>query len=134
MISKSLPYWPIVAGLSPSPWYNLQLALVRCRWAILPPACLWGASFPLALAAVAKRGQDAGRMVGGVYAANTLGAIAGALAASLWLIPFFGTQNCERVLVGVSILAALLALAPIFWQSRSSSTSSPSRGLSIAVR
>ena len=28
VISESLPYWPIVPGLSPSPWYTLQLDLV----------------------------------------------------------------------------------------------------------
>ena len=83
MISESLPYLPIVPDLSPSPWYTFQLDLMRCLWAVLPPACLWGASFPLALRAVASRGQDPGRLVGGVYAANTIGAIAGALAFSL---------------------------------------------------
>ncbi len=113
MISKSFPYWPIVPELSPSPWYNFQLDLVRCLWAILPPACLWGASFPLALAAVASRGQDPGRLVGGVYAANTIGAIAGALVFSLLLIPSIGTAGAERVLIGLAAAAALVALIPL---------------------
>ena len=39
---------------------QFQIDLVRCLWAILPAACLWGASFPLALAAVASPGQDGG--------------------------------------------------------------------------
>ena len=39
---------------------------------------LWGASFPLALAAVArKRARIPAGLVGRVYAANTIGAIAG---------------------------------------------------------
>jgi spermidine synthase len=113
MISESLPYWPIVPGLSPSPWYTFQLDLVRCLWAVLPPACLWGASFPLALAAVAARGQDPGRLVGGVYAANTIGAIAGALAFSLFLVPAIGTAGAERVLIGLAATAALIALLPL---------------------
>ena len=113
MISGSLPYWPIQPGLSSSPWYTLQLDLVRCLWAVLPPACLWGASFPLALAAVASRGQDPGRLVGGVYAANTLGAIAGALAFSLVLIPGIGTAGAERALIGLAAAAALVTLAPL---------------------
>jgi spermidine synthase len=54
MISQSLPYWPVAPTLSPSPWFTFQLDLARCFWAVLPPACLWGASFPLALAAVAS--------------------------------------------------------------------------------
>ena len=113
MISQSLPYWPIVPGLSPSPWYTLQLDLVRCLWAVLPPACLWGASFPLALAAVAFRGQDPGRLVGGVYAANTIGAIAGALVFSLLLVPALGTAGAERALIGIAAAAALVALVPL---------------------
>ena len=36
-----------------TPWFTLQLDLVRCFWVVLPGAMLWGASFPLALAAVA---------------------------------------------------------------------------------
>ncbi len=43
---------------------------------------LWGASFPLALAAAATRGEDPARLVGGIYAANTGGAIVGALASA----------------------------------------------------
>jgi spermidine synthase len=113
MISESLPYWPIVPGLSPSPWYTFQLDLVRCLWAVLPPACLWGASFPLALVAVASRGQDPGRLVGGVYAANTIGAIAGALVFSLLLVPAIGTAGAERVLIGLAAAAALVTLLPL---------------------
>src|SRR4029077_17791384 len=106
----SLPYWPIVPGLSPSPWYNFQLDLVRCLWAVLPPACLWGASFPLALMAVASPGQDPARLVGGVYAANTIGAIAGALVFSLLLVPATVRAGAERVLIGLAAAAALVAL------------------------
>ncbi len=113
MMSESLPYWPIVPALSASPWYTFQIDLVRCLWAVLPPACLWGASFPLALAAVAVRGQDPGRLVGGVYAANTIGAIGGALAFSLLVVPALGTAGAERVLIGVAALAALAACLPL---------------------
>ena len=115
MISQSLPYLPIVPGLSPSPWYTFQLDLMRCLWAVLPPACLWGASFPLALAAVAAHGQDPGRLVGGVYAANTTGAIAGALVFSLLLVPAIGTAGAERALIGLAAAAALVALLPLLW-------------------
>jgi spermidine synthase len=113
MISESLPYWPIVPGLSSSPWYTFQLDIVRCLWTVLPPACLWGASFPLALAAVASPGQDPGRLVAGVYAANTIGAIAGALVFSLLLVPAIGTAGAERVLILLAAAAALLAMAPL---------------------
>ena len=49
MLSQSLPYWPVNPLLSTSPWYTFQIDIVRCLWALLPAALLWGASFPLAL-------------------------------------------------------------------------------------
>lgn len=111
-LARSLPYWPIDPSLSANPWYDFQLDLMRCIWAILPAACLWGASFPLALAAVASPGQDPGRLVGGVYAANTVGAIVGAVGSSMLLIGWVGTQKAQGLLIGLSAVAALLLFAP----------------------
>ncbi|HEY1860451.1 MAG TPA: fused MFS/spermidine synthase, partial [Gemmataceae bacterium] len=112
-LASSLPYWPINPHLSTSPWFNFQLDLLRCAWAILPATCLWGASFPLALAAGATPGGDPGVLVGRMYAANTVGAIIGALGASLFLIPTLGTRDAQRVLIGLSGAASLFLLAPV---------------------
>jgi spermidine synthase len=121
MLTESLPYWPVNPSLSPSIWFNFQIDLMRCMWAIMPATLLWGASFPLALAAVASRGQDPGKLVGGVYAANTLGAILGAVSFSMIIIPWHGaeghgTQDAQRVLIAVAALAALIALGPMLWE------------------
>ncbi|MGH9480043.1 MAG: spermidine synthase, partial [Terriglobales bacterium] len=113
MLGDSLPYWPVNPLLSTSPWYIFQIDLVRCLWAILPAAVLWGASFPLALAAVAAPGDEPGLLVGQVYAANTLGAIVGALAFSLELVPLVGTHNCERILIVVAAISALFVLGEV---------------------
>jgi spermidine synthase len=118
MLSSSLPYWPINPYLSTSLWYTFQLDIVRCLWAILPAALLWGASFPLALASSA-RGGDPGRLVGHVYATNTGGAILGALAFSMVLIPWIGTRHSESVLIGICIVSALIVLLPVVWRSHS---------------
>ncbi len=79
---------------------------------MLPAACFWGASFPLALASVAPDGRDLDRWSGLVYGANTLGAIVGATAATLVLLPLLGTQQSERVLVAATALGASLLLVP----------------------
>lgn len=113
MLTESLPYWPINPSISPSIWFNYQLDIVRCMWVVLPGAILWGASFPLALAAVAERGQDPGRLVGGVYAANTVGAIVGSLGCGLLMVVTLGTQVSQMVLIVVSALAGLVMLAPV---------------------
>ena len=124
MIADSLPYWPINPMLSGSPWQTFQLDMARCLWAILPPALFWGASFPLALAAVARPGEDSGKLVGGIYAANTLGAIIGALAVSLVLVPWIGTQDTTRVILAMAALGAAVVLGPLAWETSSAVTAS----------
>ena len=111
-LTESLPYWPINPSITSDPWLVLQLDLVRCLWAVLPGAILWGASFPLALASVASGGQDPARLVGGVYAANTVGAIVGALTASLILVAWIGSQHAQQVLIISSMMGGLLMIEP----------------------
>ena len=110
-LMKSMPFWPIDVTLTTDPWLKVQLDMVRCLWAVLPAAILWGASFPLALASVAARGQDPGRLVGGVYAANTFGAILGSLGASMVYAFGLGSQHSQQVLIAVSAISGLLMLA-----------------------
>jgi spermidine synthase len=112
MFAESLPYWRLDPADFANPWAKFRFDLVRCLCAVPPAACLWGASFPMALAASARNGQDSGRLVGRVYAANTIGAIVGAIGFSIVLIPGIGTQNSQRLLIGLSMASALLALAP----------------------
>jgi spermidine synthase len=113
-LTESLPYWPINPSLVTTPWYTLQLDVVRCMWVVLPGAMLWGASFPLALAAVASTEHDAARLAGGIYAANTVGAILGSLVVSFILVPWIGSSHSTQVLIIISALSALLMLEPSY--------------------
>src|SRR5262249_13748777 len=121
-------YWPINPRLSWGPWSTFQLDFVRCVWAILPATILWGASFPLALAAVAAPGQDPGRLVGRVYAANTAGAVVWALGASLFLVGWVGLPNSHWVFLVVSSLAALLMFLSWLWSYRANPAVGPDWG------
>jgi spermidine synthase len=110
MLTQSLPYWPVTPAQAPTVWVNFQLDLVRCLWAILPATLLWGASFPLAVAATARPGRDAARLVGRLYAANTAGAIAGAAGCSMLLIPWIGTQHTQQLLIAAAGVAGVILL------------------------
>ncbi|MEP6715330.1 MAG: fused MFS/spermidine synthase [Terriglobia bacterium] len=117
-IINGLPYWKDDVLDTHDVWHMYFLDLKRCLWAILPATLFWGASFPFACAAIVvpdEEGpeEDSSRVTGGVYAANTLGGIVGALAVSLWLIPSIGSQNTERVLLLTAVLSGLIALTPI---------------------
>ena len=64
------------------------------------------------MAAAAAPGDDPGKLVGGIYAANTIGAILGALTSSLWLVGEVGTRQVERYMIASCIAAAVIMLAP----------------------
>ncbi len=116
-LMQSLPYWPVPTA-HVDPWINFQMSLSDCLWALLPPTILWGASFPLALAVAAARGQDNARLFGNIYAANTLGGIIGGVGFSIVLIPLQGMQYGQRLLIVLAAFAAALMLVPWLWQSR----------------
>ncbi len=109
-VTQALPYWPVDVTIESSPWIRMQMDLVRVLWAMLPAAVLWGASFPLALGAAAGKGQDPGRLVGGLYAANTVGAIVGSLATGLVMVAWVGSQLTQQLVIVASAVAGMLAL------------------------
>jgi len=109
VIAKVLPY---SSPLRFTPIGVLHaLHALRSIEVLLPATILWGMSFPLALAAAAQ--DDTGRSTGNLYAANTLGAVAGALGVSLVTIPRWGTRGSEQILIaaaGTSALVTFLAV------------------------
>jgi spermidine synthase len=117
MAAQQLPYWPVYPSLA-SAWFNFQLDVARSLFTMFPGAVLWGASFPLAVAAAMHGNSDdgdaTGRTVGRVYAANTLGAITGSLLSGLVLVPLMGTHSTQRVLIMLSVISAAVALVPLF--------------------
>ena len=98
-----------------------QLALLAlCLGTLLPVTALLGLGFPLLLhlclpgpqgVEAAPRSAGAQRAAGRLYAWNTAGAIAGALAADLVLIPRLGLQGPYLVFAGLLLAAGLWTLA-----------------------
>lgn len=111
---RDVPFWPIDPEWAGGPWVQFKVDFVRALWIVLPAATLWGASFPLALAAAAAPGTDPGRLVGRVYAANTLGGILGALLTSLFVISHLHTNGGQRLLIALAAVSAGLVLVPRF--------------------
>jgi spermidine synthase len=109
MLTESIPYAPLTPATSE--WSSFQIEIWRCLSVVLPGAILWGASFPLALAASAAQGRDPGRLVGGVYAANTAGAIAGSIGGVL-MAAQIGSQHAQQTAILVSAFSAAILLAP----------------------
>jgi spermidine synthase len=111
-LTVALPHWPVDPSLSIGPLYTFQMDLVKTAFTVLPGAILWGASFPLALAAIGTKDADPGVVVGTTYAANTVGAIVGSVVSGLVLIPSslgtHGTQKFILVIAGISAVMMLV--------------------------
>ncbi len=58
-----------------------------------PSAAFLGASFALAARLYVGQGRPVGASTGRLYGLNTLGAIVGATATTIWLIPLLGIQR-----------------------------------------
>lgn len=110
VIGYVLPYWLSAHPAEQSAWTRMSLDFFRTMLALLPATCLWGASFPLAVAAAANGKTENGRLVGRLYCANTLGAIIGAVGVSLIAVPAWGSQGAERCLTLICGCAGLLML------------------------
>jgi len=113
LIGRLPVVWLLLAGWLPDSFALRQLAaLLACFLTLVPVCGVLGLTFPLLLHLVrAPRSAtpvqaDAGRL----YAWNTAGAIAGALAAHLWLLPRLGLQPPYLVFAGLLLLGGLWAL------------------------
>ena len=110
-IVYQLPLWQPTTTFLPwvrsSPPLTFAFDAFRCAAALLPAAVLWGASFPLTLAA---GGADFGRHVARINAINTAGALAGALGLTLIGIPYLGSQRSQQALVLLAAVAGVAVL------------------------
>ena len=112
MLARWLPYLPASAVEGANIWTVFRTDGLRGLAAIFPAPLFWGASFSIGLSALASRQEDQAGLVGRLSAANTLGAIAGALLTALVLIPRLGTQHAQQVMAVLSVLAGAVALNP----------------------
>ncbi|MCU1326816.1 MAG: Spermine synthase [Bryobacterales bacterium] len=110
MLSQKLPYFQGNVDSVAGPWKDFLGDVWRTTLAVFLPALLWGASFPLALAAAARKDSDPAKLVGGIYGANTIGAILGSILFSLVFLPAFGSRASEQMLIGIALVGGLIVL------------------------
>jgi len=85
-----------------------ELVRFSCAFFLLIcPAVLLGLSFPLILNLYSREMRRAGTSVGGVYAANTVGAILGSLVAGFVLLPRQGSLASLRCAAAVNLILAV---------------------------
>ncbi|MBN1827192.1 MAG: fused MFS/spermidine synthase [Candidatus Eisenbacteria bacterium] len=92
-------------------WHGLLvLRLAAAAMTMALPTLLIGATFPAVAHLVTASARRVGREVGGAYAVNTLGAIAGSLAAGFVLVPLLGVEKTLVVLSSINLAIGGVAL------------------------
>ena len=82
---------------------------VTSALAMLPAAIVFGFNFPavvVLLTANARKAEQSAR-VGVAYAANTIGAIAGAVFTGFWLVPTLGSFRVVALTAGINLVLAI---------------------------
>jgi len=81
-----------------------------CFLIMLLPTMLMGATFPIVCKALVKGEGEVGKDTGYAYAANTVGAICGSIAAGFIFIPFVGLKGANIIAASVNILTSLILI------------------------
>ena len=98
-----------LTGAQPSPGWQWLIAFAGPFALLLPATAAMGATLP-AMTGVTERLRHEGFAIGGLYAANTLGAVAGVLGATFFLVPALGLTNTALVCAAMNAACAALAL------------------------
>ena len=77
---------------------------------LIPTMCL-GAAFPLVARLITSSTATIGRSLGIGYLVNTVGCVAGSIAAGFLIIPFVGKEKGLAIVVAVQLLSALIGIA-----------------------
>ncbi|MGE3843294.1 MAG: fused MFS/spermidine synthase [Vicinamibacterales bacterium] len=103
--------WPTLQAALPDHLAALTVARLLCSSAVLiVPTVLMGATLPLVVRSSLSDGALVGSRVGWLYAANTSGAIAGALLAGFFLIGAVGIASSFRIAALINTVVGVSAL------------------------
>ncbi len=96
---------PVAGALADVGVARTPLRFLLFSGLMLAPATLMGGTLPVIARALVRSGVQ-GRVMGGLYAINTFGAVAGALAPDLLLVPRIGLTATAFVAAGGNLLVA----------------------------
>lgn len=99
--------WNTVGEIGPL-YAALRVLLVAVL--LIVPTTLMGATLPVLVRFLSNSASSSARDAGQAYAINTLGGVAGTLAAGFWMIPALGLRATLFVAGGLNLLIALGAI------------------------
>jgi spermidine synthase len=131
----------LLAHTAPT-FVSIEAAASPLGWALLfleigLPALLMGGTLPALVHAALPAAEAIGQASGRLYAANTLGAIVGVMAAAFLLVPVLGVRGSAAAAAALNVSAAALALVADRWTQPRPPMKQPdsdaSRGIFLAL-
>ena len=115
VVFQQLPVvlWTLVIGTHKTFLGLVAAQFATCALAMLPAAIIFGFNFPVVTLLIARyRGSEdsPSGAVGTACAANTLGAIIGAIAAGFWLVPALGSFRLVALTAATNLAVAVFLL------------------------
>ena len=139
----------LAMGAQPAPLWQWTVAFIGTFLLLLPATAAMGATLPAmaravdgwagaepptpqptAAPATQTSASQAGANTAALYASNTLGAVAGVLAAAFWLVPVLGLARTAAVCAALNLGCAIAALA--LGRQRARRTAAPSVSALVA--
>lgn len=108
-LTRALPdiYLAVYGALKPTFGLFFVIQLLLSFLIMLAPTTLMGATFPVVSKINTVTIKEVGTEVGNVYSVNTLGSIAGSLAAGFLLIPLVGVKATVFIAAGINLVVAV---------------------------
>jgi spermidine synthase len=111
VLARALPLfgsWLLrVTGAQPAPAWQWTVAFFGTFLLLLPATAAMGATLP-AMARISAR--QPGKRVAALYAGNTVGAVAGVLVVTFWLVPTIGLTFSALSCITLNLLCGVAAL------------------------
>ncbi len=98
----------MLTGAEPAAAWQWGVAFIGSFLLLLPATAAMGATLPALERVLAQRARTHDS-VAALYAANTLGAVAGVLAAAFWLVPGWGLASTAMACAALNLACAGLA-------------------------
>ncbi len=119
---------PTLIGEQPDEVRQWLISFLLTLLLLLPATAAMGATLP-AMEKIVTSGHQQRRVVGGLYAINTFGAVSGTLAATFLLIPALGYS---ATLIGLAMINGVCVLVVLSQRQRSERRLLPRHGAALA--
>lgn len=100
----------IISNIYVSTSNSFILQLILCAAALISPAILFGATWPLITKAYASQ-EKLGKDIANLYSFNSFGCFIGSIASGFILIPLFGLKTTSLIASALNIIIAFTIFA-----------------------